>query len=247
MHRHQPQPQPQIQYQNQHQYQRQTQVQNQDPDQNQAQYRDVTPDNPAIDRGQQRRSAELQGLHDRYSYPKTTGRDDHPQQARRQPSISPEQRALITGIPIRNGHSARQPLAAMNGDANQNISVRTPLLVNGKSSTEMRAMNDSGFGMKATVSSKKTPANHPQSSSHMQAARNPSTEGRGPENRPRVPMDNGGNYGDRVMALQGRVQQGRPNGESGLRSELQDPPRTCLKLIILANAFTGNVQPRISM
>lgn len=214
-------------HQPQNQHQRQDQLQNQLQNQNINQaYRNVTPDDPVTERRQQRGSAETQVIQDRYSYPNGTVHDLRLQQTSRQPSISPEQRALITGIPTRQGHSSRQPLAQMNGETNQTISIRTPLLGNSKSHTEMRALNDSGFGMKAPMSLKKTPANQPQRASHMQAAGNLNMENRGPENRPRVPKENGGNYGDRLMALQGRVPQGgSSNGESSLRSELPEALR----------------------
>ncbi|KAJ9110973.1 hypothetical protein QFC20_002740 [Naganishia adeliensis] len=243
--------QPQNQHQPQHQRQNQLQNQLQNQNINQA-YRNVTPDDPVTERRQQRGSAETQVIQGRYSYPNGTVHDGRLQQTSRQPSISPEQRALITGMPTPQRHSSRQPLAAMTGEANQNVSIRTPMLGNSKSHTEMRALNDSGFGMKAPMSLKKTPGNQPQRASHMQAAGNQNLERRGPENRPRVPTENGGNYGDRLMALQGRVPQGRSsNGESSLRSELPEAIESIDGMFgcscILVNASTGNVQPRMSM
>jgi hypothetical protein len=188
---------------------------------------------------------DMQVVQARYSYPNGTGNSGQLPQRRRQPSISPEQQALITGIPTRHGHSTRQPLAAMNGEANRSISIRTPVLGNSKSHTEMRALNDSGFGMKAPMSLKKTPANQPQHASHVQAAGIQSMERRAPENRPRVPAENGGNYGDRLMALQGRAPQGRSvHGESSLRSELQEALRVCARAHVYSSTLPQGTYSR---
>lgn len=94
---------------------------------------------------------------------------------------------------------------------------------NSKSHTEMRALNDSGFGMKAPVQQQKMPANHPQRQMHPLSVETRPTDRRRQETTSRVPTGNSGNYGDRLMAMQGRLPQGsraQANGEKSLRSEL---------------------------
>lgn len=236
-----------------HRYnQNQTQIQNHHQNQNQPQYRLVTPDNPPTERRQPREQPEMQMAPDRYSHPNGTREGGQVPQMRRQPSISPDQRALITGIPARQPHSARQPLTAMNGDPNHNVSMRTPAVGNSKAHTEMRALNDSGFGMKAPMSLKKAPSNQPQRQSHAQQGPNQDMDRRGIEARsrvvPRLPTDTSGSYGDRLMALQSRVPQGRlQNGESSIRSEYQHEEMPFLTDCDFFTPPVGNVQPRMSM
>jgi hypothetical protein len=89
-----------------------------------------------------------------------------------------------------------------------------------KSATEMRALNDSGFGMKAPVQQKMSAG--PQRQMHALPAEGRNMDRRAQEPVSRVPTGNSGNYGDRLMAMQARMPQGnraQPNGEKSLRSE----------------------------
>ncbi|GHJ86919.1 hypothetical protein NliqN6_3321 [Naganishia liquefaciens] len=163
---------------------------------------------------------------DRYSYSNANGPEEpHQQQQQahpyKRPFISPEPRALLTNIPATQIHSARQPLASMSGNTRHNYSEKSPAAQQGKSHTELRALNDSGFGMKAPLQQLNNPVNHAQRQMHSLSANSRQTE--------RIIAANSGNYGDRLMAMQARLPQGGrgpANGEKSLRKIVQ--PRTSM-------------------
>ena len=200
-------------------------------DQARSDHRKVTPEN-YLAQHKKHQMQEMQRvlpeqlILDRHSYSDTT-RPEHQKQQQQQPqthrrpSISPEQRALLTGIPAKQTHSVRQPLISMNGNAGHNYIERTPV-TQSKSHTELRALNDSGFGMKAPLQQQKMPGDHAQRQMHPLSVENRPPERRAQATSSRLSAGNNGNYGDRLMALQGRIAQGgrtQANGEKTLRSE----------------------------
>jgi hypothetical protein len=145
---------------------------------------------------------------------------------RRHPAISPDQQALLTGVVNRHSYSSRQPLGMSTSNSNIGGESRAPLLNNAKSYTDIRALNDSGFGMKVPVANLKAVVeNHryqQQPTANRQRAdnRNAQIMNSNIQDKNRT-----GSYADRVMALQGRVPTGgqqQVGGGAGsmLRSEL---------------------------
>ncbi|KAJ9096411.1 hypothetical protein QFC21_005233 [Naganishia friedmannii] len=142
---------------------------------------------------------------------------------RRHPAISPDQQALLTGVlNNRHSYSARQPLGMSNINSNNGGEARTPMLNNVKSHTDIRALNDSGFGMKPPVANAKAVVEKHRYQQQPQDNQ-PRAENRSAQitNSNMQDKNRNGTYPDRVMALQaqgrmlgGGQQQGGGSGST---------------------------------
>ncbi|KAJ9114309.1 hypothetical protein QFC22_005761 [Naganishia vaughanmartiniae] len=146
--------------------------------------------------------------------------------SRRHPAISPDQQALLTGVMNRHSYSSRQPLGISTINSNSGPDARTPMLNNVKSHTDIRALNDSGFGMKPPVANVKAVVEK-----HRYQQQPPETRLRADNQSAQIMTNNmqdrgrTSSYADRIMALPGRglaagQQQGGGAG-SMLRKEVR--------------------------
>ncbi|KAJ9106727.1 hypothetical protein QFC19_003039 [Naganishia cerealis] len=159
---------------------------------------------------QQHEAHQAQRKADAYPYQGNhTATSTNQAQSRRHPTISPEQQALLAGVVTRHSYTSRQPLGTLSNNSNNGGGdARIPMLNMGKPHAEMRALNDSGFGMKPPMIHAKVVSDKQQRYQQLQVNR-PRAENQGAENMSRMPDKSGtGSYADRVMALQGRVLRG---------------------------------------